>query len=103
MFGKYLNAIVIALLIVVWGLSAAYGYVRLGTAVKLADSVGRGTVTFQQELEQARVDLVAQRGFPDNAVLNALKASWAESINVSAYPQDILFSLPAPSARPRGR
>ncbi len=103
MLGKYAGAAVIALLVVAWGLSAAYGYIRLETATKLAEGVSRGTLTFQQELEQPRVDLVAQRSFPESAVLNALKATWAEGINVSAYPPEVLASLPTPGARARGR
>ncbi len=105
MLGKYAGAAVIALLVVAWGLSAAYGYIRLETAAKLAQSVSRGTQTFQQELQQPRVDLVAEGSFPENAVLNALKATWAEGIKVSAYPPEVLASPPVPpgTARPRGR
>jgi hypothetical protein len=106
MVGRYVRAVVIALLVVAWALAAAYGYVCLGSATELASSVSRGTATFQQELEHPRVDLVAQRGFPEGAVVNALKATWAEGIKASAYPQDVLFSpaSPAsPAARPRSR
>lgn len=101
--GRYVTIAVTTLLVVAWALAAAYGYVRLGAAADLARSVSRGTATFQQELEHPRVDILNQRIYPEKAVVNAVKAAWAEGMKINAYPPDVLFSPAAPSARPPRR
>jgi elongation factor P hydroxylase len=103
MTGRYITVAVITLLATAWVVAAAYGYLHLSAATDLAGSVSRGTAAFQQELEQPRVEILNQRSFPENAVVNAVKAAWGGGIKVSAYPPEVLYSPAAPSARPRNR
>jgi len=103
MLGRYVSAVVITLLVVAWALSGAYGYVRLRAATELSGSVSRGTTTFEQELDQPRADILNQRSFPENVVVNAVKAAWGAGMKVTAYAPEILYSPAAPVARPRGR
>ena len=103
MLGRYVAVAVVVLLAAAWAVAAVYGYVRLRAATDLAESVSRGTTTFQHELEQPRAEILNQRSFAENVVVNAVKSAWRTGIKVTTYPPEILYSPAASTARARGR
>jgi hypothetical protein len=104
MIGRYLGAAVIALLIVGWFASAAYGWLHSSSSLNLAGSVKQSARSFQQELEQPREDLLAEARFPAGRIVDAVKSAWSEGPSVGAYPQDVIGQPPAAGAvtRPGG-
>lgn len=98
---RLLSAIVIALLVAAWAAAAAYGYLRVRRAEELAQGVDRGTRSFQHELDNPRLELLAGDGFPANCIAGAVTAAWSEQLKAGSYPPDVL--APEASAATRGR
>ncbi len=86
MLRKYVGAVVIALLIAAWLATLAYSFLYVRGASEQAESVGRMTGTFRQELEQPRPELLAARGFPEGCVLEVVKSTWGEGLKIKSYP-----------------
>jgi hypothetical protein len=96
---RLLQAALIAVLVVAWIATGVYDYLRLERATELAESVARGTRTFQHELDNPRMDLLAEHAFPQDRVFEAVKGAWAEPVRAGQHASSVL----GPPARPGGR
>jgi hypothetical protein len=103
MLRKYAAAAVVGLLVVAWVTTGVYAWLGLTQTTDLARSIARATEALRQELEQPRLDLVAQNAFPEGRAVGVAKSTWLEGAPVGSYPQEVLGQAAPPAAAPRGR
>ena len=104
MLRKYLNAVVIGLLLAAWLAVGTHSYLRVSKTAHLARSVSNGTSAFREYLLQPKETFLPARTFPKDRVVRTIKSAWSTAPAPGAYPREILARpRSAPAARARGR